>query len=84
MKHYVINGPQCWVLAVLVYKWQARDDIYGENDDRKMERCRKNSESVVLAARRTVLQNKSSNIITGHDPGNPSPAAWRDGSISNK
>ena len=38
------------VLAVLVYKWQARDDIYGENDDRKMERCRKNSESVVLAA----------------------------------
>ena len=50
MKHYVINGPQCWVLAVLVYKWQARDDIYGENDDRKMERCRKNSESVVLAA----------------------------------
>ena len=47
MKHYVINGPQCWVL---VYKWQARDDIYGENDDRKMERCRKNSESVVLAA----------------------------------
>ena len=50
MKHHVINGPQCGVLAVLVYKWQARDDIYGENDDRKMERCRKNSESVVLAA----------------------------------
>ena len=46
-KLHVINGPQCWVL---VYKWQARDDIYGENDDRKMERCRKNSESVVLAA----------------------------------
>ena len=50
MKHHVINGPQRGVLAVLVYKWQARDDIYGENDDRKMERCRKNSESVVLAA----------------------------------
>ena len=50
MKLYVINGPQCGVQAVLVYKWRARDDIYGENDDRKMERCRKNSEGVVLAA----------------------------------
>ena len=43
----MVPSAVCWVL---VYKWQARDDIYGENDDRKMERCRKNSESVVLAA----------------------------------